>query len=312
MSASTAQAAPEQPQHARTRTPFFQRPAVVAAVFLAPFLLFYLVFRVYAIGQAIALSFQNIEAIGMSEWNGLDNYRALLTDDTFWTALRNTAVYTAGTLVILIPLPFVLAAVLHSRVIRRANMFRTIYFLPVLTSLVVVGVVFQLMLSPGGLVNAVLFLFGIPPLGWLQRPELAVPSLLLVATWRWTGINIIYFTTGLSNIPDDLYEAAAIDGASGWHKFWHLSVPLSRPIILFVTVLSLVAGFQLFVEPYILWPGTPGGPGQGALTIVQYLYRTAFMSFRLGYAAAIGVVLALIIMVVSLVQLRLFGFFDRE
>lgn len=312
MSASTAQAAPEQPQYAQSRTPFFQRPAVVAAVFLAPFLILYLVFRVYAIGQAVVLSFQNIEAMGMSEWNGIDNYRALLTDGTFWRALRNTAFYTGGTLLILIPLPFVLAAVLHSKVVPRASLFRTVYFLPVLTSLVVVGAVFQLMLSPGGLINAVLYLVGIPPLGWLQRPELAVPSLLLVATWRWTGINIIYFTTGLSNIPDDLYEAAAIDGASGWRKFWHLSVPLSRPIILFVTVLSLVVGFQLFVEPYILWPGTPGGPGQGALTIVQYLYRTAFMSFRLGYAAAIGVVLALIIMAASLVQLKLFGFFDRD
>jgi arabinosaccharide transport system permease protein len=274
----------------------------------------YLVFRVYAIGQAIALSFQDIEGIGITQWTGLANYRELLSDSTFYLALRNTAFYTAGTLLVLIPLPFVLAAVLHSNVIKRPNAFRTVFFLPILASLVVVGVVFSLLLSGEGLVNEFIGLFGVPPQGWLETRNLAVPALILLATWRWTGINIIYFTTGLSNIPDDLYEAAAIDGASAWQKFWHLSVPLSRPIILFVVVLSLFGGFQLFVEPFVLFPGggSGGGPGQGALTIVLYLYRTAFTSFRLGYASAIGVALAVIIMAVSLVQLKLFGFFDRD
>jgi arabinosaccharide transport system permease protein len=314
MAASTTQVQPSDPQLAQSRTSFFQRPAVVAAVFMAPFLILYLVFRVYAIGQAVALSLQDIEGIGITEWTGLSNYRELFGDRTFFLALRNTTLYTVGTLLVLIPLPFVLAAVLHSGVVKRANAFRTVFFLPILASLVVVGVVFSLLLTTDGLVNELLGLFGVPALGWLDTRELAVPALVLLATWRWTGINIIYFTTGLSNIPSDLYEAAAIDGASGWQKFWHLSVPLSRPIILFVMVLSLFGGFQLFIEPFVLFPGsgTGGGPGQGALTIVIYLYRTAFQSFRLGYAAAIGVVLAAIIMVASLVQLRLFGFFERE
>jgi arabinosaccharide transport system permease protein len=184
-------------------------------------------------------------------------------------------------------------------------------FLPVLTSLVVVGVVFRLILSPEGLLNSWLSVLGIPPLRWLQTAELAVPAMLLAATWRWTGLNMVYFTSGLANISPDLYDAAAIDGANGWQRFFYITIPQLRPIIIFVMTLTLIGGFQLFVEPFVLWPGAVS-PGQGNLTIVLFLYRTAFTSFNLGYASAIGVVLALIIMALSLTQLRLFGFFKKE
>jgi arabinosaccharide transport system permease protein len=293
------------------RAPFLQRPAVVATVFLAPFIVLYVVFRVWAIGHAVSLSFQDIQGIGASEWTGLSNYRMLLTDRAFYGALRNTALYTIGTLLVLIPFPFVLAALLHSGVVKRSNSFRTVFFLPVLTSLVVVSVVFSLLLSTDGLFNQALSLFGLPRVAWLETRHLAVPALIILATWRWTGINVIYFTTGLSNIPSDLYEAAEIDGASALQRFWYLSVPLCKPIILFVVVLTLFGGFQLFVEPFILWSGG-AGPGGGGMTVVLYLYRTAFTSFRLGYASAIGVVLAVIIMAISLLQLKLFGFFDKS
>jgi arabinosaccharide transport system permease protein len=282
-------------------------------VFLLPFVVLFAIFRVWAVGYAVLLSFQDIEGIGVSEWSGLENYRDLLTDRTFFIALRNTALYTIGTLVVLIPIPFVLAAVLRSRLVRGQTLFRTILFTPVLASLVVVGVIFSLLLTTNGLLNTFLSLFGVPRLAWLETRHLAIPAIIILATWRWTGINIIYFTTGLSNIPDDLYESAAIDGASALRQFWHVSVPLSRTIILFVTVLTLFGGFQLFVEPLILFSSTGGaGPGRGAQTIVHYLYRTAFTSFQLGYASAIGVALALIIMLISLAQLRLFGFFKKE
>ncbi len=307
VSSSTRSTQPEE----RRKTAFFQRPAVVATVFLAPFLILYVVFRLYAIGHAVALSFQDIQGIGTAEWTGLSNYRALLSDSTFYQALRNTALYTVGTLLILIPLPFAIAAFFHSGIIRRQDVFRTVFFLPVLTSLVVVAVIFSLLLSTNGLFNQFLGLFGVPAQAWLERRHLAVPALVILATWRWTGINIVYFTTGLSNIPQDLYEAAAIDGASAWQKFWHISAPLCKPVVLFVTVLTLFGGFQLFTEPFILWSGNTG-PGGGGLSIVLYLYRTAFTSFRLGYAAAIGVVLAGIIALLSLAQLKLFGFFDKE
>jgi arabinosaccharide transport system permease protein len=302
----------EQRRRRRRATPLLGRPTVVAAVFLLPFLVLFLAFRVYPVGQAIVLSFQHIESVGAArEWIGLDNYRRLFTDRTFLTALRNTVLYTAGTLLVLIPVPFILAAVLKSRLVARPDAFRSTIFLPVLTSLVVVGVVFSLLLTTNGLLNSFLSLFGVPRMGWLETRHLAVPAMILMATWRWTGINMIYFTTGLSNIPNELYESASVDGAGPLRRFWHLSVPLSKPMILFVTVLTIFGGFQLFVEPLILW-GTGGGPGQGGLSIVVHLYRTAFTSFQLGYASAIGVVLALIITILSLLVLKLFGFFAKD
>jgi arabinosaccharide transport system permease protein len=310
MSVMTKQRTPQR-QERRPKPPFFQRPWVVAAVFILPFLVLYGVFRVYAVGYAVVLSFQDIQGIGVSDWTGFSNYRRLLSDSTFFLALRNTALYTAGTLLVLIPVPFVLAAVLQSKLIARPVALRSAFFLPVLTSLVVVGVVFSLLLTTNGLLNSFLGLFGVPAQGWLETRHLAIPAMIIMATWRWTGINIIYFTTGLSNIPKELYESASVDGAGPLRRFWHLSVPLSKPIILFVTVLTIFGGFQLFVEPLILWGGG-GGPGQGGLSVVMHLYRTAFTSFQLGYASAIGVVLALIIMAVSLITLKLFGFFKKE
>ncbi|HEX6337704.1 MAG TPA: sugar ABC transporter permease [Jiangellaceae bacterium] len=295
----------------RVRTPFFHHPYVVAAVFLLPFLIVFGVFRIWAVANAVVMSFQEMEGIGVSRWTGFDNYIRLLSDATFITALKNTAFYTAGTLLILIPLPLVLAAVLRSPLVARASAFRSTIFLPVLTSLVVVGVVFSLLLATNGLLNSFLGLFGVEPLRWLEARNLAVPAMILMAVWRWTGINVIYFTTGLANIPRDMYEAAAVDGAGAFRKFWNVSVPLSKPIILFVTVLTIFGGMQLFVEPFILW-GSGGGPGQGGLSVVVYLYRTAFTSFQLGYASAIGVVLALIIVTLSLVLLKVFGFFKRD
>lgn len=311
MSTTTSERVTQRSGPSRRKTPFVHRPWVVATVFLLPFLVLFGIFRVYAVGYAVVLSFQDIEGIGVSEWTGFSNYRRLFSDETFFTALRNTTLYTIGTLLVLIPVPFVLAAVLQSKIIARQAALRSAFFLPVLTSLVVVSVVFSLLLTTNGLVNNFLGLFGVPELGWLDTRNLAIPAMIIMATWRWTGINIIYFTTGLSNIPGELYESASVDGAGPIRKFWHLSVPLSKPIILFVTVLTIFGGFQLFVEPLVLW-GTGGGPGQGGLSVVVHLYRTAFTSFQLGYASAIGVVLAVIIMALSLITLKLFGFFRKE
>lgn len=292
---------------------FFQREGVVALVFLLPFLVLFLVFRVWPILQAVTLSFDNIESIGQGEFVGFENYRDLASDDRFLAALRNNTVYTVGTLLLLIPIPLALAAFLHSGRVKAPDAFRTILFLPLLAGLVVVAVVFQLLLNANGILNRGLGAIGLPAPEWLETPALAIPSLIILALWRWTGINIVYFTTGLGNIPTDLYEAAAIDGASGLRRFFHISVPLLKPIILFVSVLTLIGGFQLFTEPYVLYASTAGsGPNRGALSMVVLLYRTAFTSFRLGYASAMGVVLALIVVAVSAVQLRAFGFFKKD
>lgn len=295
----------------KTSVAFFHHPKVVPFVFLVPFLILFLTFRVWAVIQAVLLSFQKLQGVGSGEWIGIGNYQFLVNDPTFYKALANTAYYTAGILILLIIIPLVLAALLYSGLVKQAGAFRTVLFLPVLTSLVVVGVVFSLLLSPNGLLNSGLGLVGIPPGRWLETADLAIPSLLIMATWRWSGLNMIYFTSGLANISQDLYDAAAIDGASGLQRFFYITVPLLRPITIFVMTLTLIGGFQLFVEPFILW-SSGGGPGQSGLSIVVFLYRTAFTSFNLGYASTIGVALALIIMVLSLIQLRLFGFFKRE
>jgi arabinosaccharide transport system permease protein len=288
---ATVSKGPPRPERRRKR-PIIHRRWFVISFFLFPFLGLYSFFRVYASAQAVMLSFQHIVGVGQSSWTGLTNYRLLFGDSLFYLALRNTALYVAGTLIVLIPIPFIIAALLHTGLVRRDTSFRTALFLPVLTSLVVVGVIFSLLLSPRGLINRGLATIGLTPQAWLETRHLAVPAMVIMAAWRWTGLNVVYFTTGLSNIDRELYEAAAIDGAGIVRQFWHLSVPLSKAIILFVSVLTVFNGFQLFVEPFILW-GTGAGPGQGGLSVVVLLYREAFVSFRLGYASAIGVTSAL-------------------
>lgn len=285
---------------------------VVPVVFLAPFMIVFLVFKVYPVILAVIMSFQNFQGVQSQEWVGLANYQNVFQLVRFNQAVTNTTVYTVGTLLILIPLPLVLAVLLDSGRVVQSTLFRTLIFLPALTSLVVAGTVFRLILAEDGFLN--LFLsstLGISHPRWLETAELALPSLILVATWRWTGINILYFNSGLVNIPRELYEAAAIDGATPIQMFWRITLPLLRPTTLFVVVLSIIGGYQVFVEPFILYTGG-GGPGDGALTMALLIYRTAFTSFNFGTAAAMGVILATIIFVFSLIQFRFFGVFRSE
>jgi arabinosaccharide transport system permease protein len=272
----------------------------------------FLVFKVYPVILAVIMSFQNFQGVKSQAWVGLSNYQNVFELVRFNQALANTTVYTIGTLLILIPLPLILAVLLDSGRVVQSTVFRTLIFLPALTSLVVAGTVFRLMLAEDGFLN--LFLsstMGIKPLRWLEVADLALPSLILVASWRWTGINILYFNSGLVNIPRELYEAARIDGASPFQMFWRITLPLLRPTTLFVVVLSIIGGYQVFVEPCILYTGG-GGPGDGGLTMALLIYRTAFTSFNFGTAAAMGVILAAIIFVFSLIQFRFFGVFSRE
>lgn len=273
----------------------------------------FLVFKIYPVILAVLMSFQNFQGVQSQEWVGLANYQNVFQLVRFSQALTNTTVYTIGTLLVLIPVPLVLAVLLDTGRVVQSTVFRTLIFLPALTSLVVAGTVFRLILAEEGFLNVFLSsALGVrPPLRWLEVAELALPSLILVAAWRWTGINILYFNSGLVNIPRELYEAAVIDGASPFQMFWRITLPLLRPTTLFVIVLSIIGGYQVFVEPFILYTGG-GGPGDGGLTMALLIYRTAFTSFNFGTAAAMGVILALIILVFSLIQFRFFGVFSKE
>jgi arabinosaccharide transport system permease protein len=285
---------------------------LVPFIFLIPFMSVFLIFKVYPVIHAFIMSFQNFQGVNSQEWVGLTNYQNVFNLVRFNQALINTTVYTIGTLLILIPLPLVLAVLLDSGRVVQSTVFRTLIFLPALTSLVVAGTVFRLILAQDGFLNVFLnSTFGIPKLRWLETANLALPSLILVAAWRWTGINILYFNAGLVNIPRELYEAAAIDGANPFQMFWRITLPLLRPTTLFVVVLSIIGGYQVFVEPFILYLGG-SGPGDGGLTMALLIYRTAFTSFSFGTAAAMGVILAAIIFFFSLIQFRFFGVFSRE
>ena len=291
---------------------FLNNKRVVPLVFLAPFLIVFLVFKVYPVILAVIMSFQNFQGIKSQDWVGFTNYENVFELVRFSQALTNTTVYTIGTLLVLIPLPLALAVLLDSGRVVGSTVFRVLIFLPALTSLVVAGTVFRLILAKDGFLN--LFLentLGMDRLRWLEVAELALPSLILIAAWRWTGINILYFNSGLVNIPQELYESASIDGASPWQMFWRITLPLLRPTTFFVVVLSIIGGYQVFVEPFILYAGG-AGPGDGGLTLALLIYRTAFTSFNFGTAAAMGVILALIIFVFSLIQFRFFGVLGQE
>lgn len=290
---------------------FLNNKKVVPIVFLTPFMSVFVIFKVYPVILAVIMSFQNFQGVQSQEWVGLQNYESVFKLVRFEQAFANTTIYTIGTLLILIPLPLVLAVLLDSGRVAKSTVFRTLLFLPALTSLVVAGTVFKLILANNGFVNLALESLGIRGLRWLETAELALPSLILVATWRWTGINILYFNAGLVNIPRELYEAAAIDGANPFQMFWRITLPLLRPTTFFVVVLSIIGGYQVFVEPFIIYTGG-AGPGDGGLTMALLIYRTAFTSFNFGTAAAMGVVLAAIIFVFSLIQFRFFGVFGKD
>jgi len=289
----------------------FSQKRLIPYIFLVPFLTMFLVFRIWPTIYGVMLSFEELKGMGAASYVGIKNYSALSKDSVFWLSLKNTTYYTVGTLLTLIPIPLLLAVLLISSYCKGSRVYRTILLLPALTSLVVAGTVFRLILADrAGLLNYFLGFVGIPPQRWLIVGELAIPSMIILAFWRWTGMNIVYFSSGLSSIPLQVYEAASIDGANRFQKFFYITAPLLKPTIIFVLVISLIGGYQVFVEPYILFPGgrTPGEAGQ---TVVLYLYRKAFRFFNMGYASAIGVILAIIIFVITLVQSKLFGFFKE-
>lgn len=281
-------------------------------LFLAPFLLLFVVYRFWPILSAFLLSLQDVKGLGDNKFIGLQNYIDLVSDKSFLSSLKITSYFTVGANLLLIPVPLILAVLLFNRNTPLKNTWRTILFLPSLTSLVVVGTVFRIILADyAGLLNTFLGFFGIKPLAWLLSTNLTVPSLIILAFWRWTGMFIIYFTSGLTTIPNEIYESARIDGASGVRMFFKITIPMIRPIIIFVLSISVIGAFQVFVEPYILY-GAGRTPGESGLTTALYLYRRAFRNFDMGYASAIGVVLAVIILLVSIVHLKLVGFFRKS
>ena len=289
----------------------FYSQSVAPYVFTLPFMLVFVIFFIYPLISTVFMSFQSVLP-GQVQFIGLENFNRLMNAE-FYQAVKNSLVYTLLTLIVLIPLPMLLAVFLDSKTMLGKNIFRSVFFIPALTSVVVAGTIFRLIFGeiPGALMNTIVGLFGQAPVKWLRIQGTAYMAMVVLATWRWTGVNILYFLSGLQSIPTELYESASIDGASPIQKFRHITMPMLKPTIIYVLTISIYGGFAMFTESYMLFAGnrSPGGIG---LTIVGYLYRQGWEQNNLGFGSAIGLSLLVLVMIINVIQLRFFGLFRKE
>ncbi|PJJ61871.1 carbohydrate ABC transporter permease [Compostimonas suwonensis] len=278
-------------------------------LFLAPALVLFAVFQAYPIVRSLILSFQSREG-GELAWVGFRQYERLIGDPNFWLALGNTLIILVIQVPLMLLIALVVASALRSSYVKLKTGFRLIYFLPAVTALLAYAIVFRALLNgDSGVANQIIGMFGVEPINWLGDPFWARVSLISAVTWRWMGYNMVIMLAGMSSIDPSVREAATMDGANAGQTFRYITVPLLKPVILFCVVTSTIGTLQMFDEPYIL---TQGGPAGATLTIVLYLYRTAFKSLDFGYASAIAWVLVIIVMIIALIQMRLLRDKDDE
>ncbi|MBP1149828.1 MULTISPECIES: carbohydrate ABC transporter permease [Methylocaldum] len=283
-------------------------PANTAFWFLAPALILIVVFFFLPVAASLLLSFTDFDIYALGDHErlrfvALDNYLRLLGDPLFWTALKNTLyfVLVGGPLSVAVSLGA--ALLVNHRLVRFKGLFRSLLFLPVVTTLVAIAVVWRYLYHPRyGFLNYLLGLLGLDTVDWLGDPDWAMPAIILMAIWKNFGFNMIIFIAGLQSIPVRLYEAAVIDGASTWRQFRHITLPMLAPTFVFVTVITMIGYFQLFAEPYVM---TQGGPANSTLSVALLMFQEGFRWWNLGYAAAVAFTLFLIILTGTVLQLRL-------
>jgi multiple sugar transport system permease protein len=276
--------------------------------FIAPALALIAAFFFLPVLASVVLSLTDFDIYAVASranlrWLWAENYRRLLRDPLFWVALRNTAYFVAvgGPLSIAVSLGA--ALLLSARVVRFKGVFRTIFFLPVVTTLVAIAVVWRYVYHPRfGLLNQALALVGVGPVDWLGDPRFAMPAIIIMAVWKNFGFNMVIFIAGLQSIPERLYEAASIDGASAAAQLRYVTLPMLAPTFLFVSVMTMIGYCQLFAEPYVM---TQGGPAHATMSVVLLMYLEGFRWWNMGYAAAIAFVLFGIILVLTALALRL-------
>jgi multiple sugar transport system permease protein len=283
---------------------------VAALVFLGPFLVGMLVFKLWPLLYAFYLSFHSYDLFSPPEPVGLANYSYLVTQDDFWISLRNTAYYTLVVVSSQTVLAFTLALVMDQK-LRGKTFFRTAFFLPSVTSSVAISLIFMFLFFKNGVLNHVLAATGLdhvlavlglsPPVDWLGDTRTALPTIMIQNIWSTSGFFMIVFLAGLQDIPESLYEAARVDGATGWQQLWHITLPSLRPTTFYVVTMGLIGSFQIFDQVYVM---TEGGPLRSTLTTAYLVYKEAFGNFEMGYACAIAFVLAAIIFVCTVVQRR--------
>ncbi len=262
---------------------------------VAPFVVCFLVFTLYPLLSAGRLATQQTFGPGTARSVGLDNFYQLFRDPLFWKALRNTAVFTLLSVLVQMPLALGLAMLLNRPGLRGRNFMRLVLFAPVLVGVVFTGMIFSLLMEKRtGLINQ--FLHAIMgwdlDFAWVEQG--IMPALVIATAWQFTGFNMVYFLAALQSVPEELEQAARLDGAGAWSRFRHVTWPAIQPIATFVILLSIIGNFQLFELPFILLNGK-GGPNNDGLTLVMYLYQTGFQTGDLGYASSIGWMLALVL-----------------
>lgn len=277
--------------------------------FISPFYLLYAIFGFYPLVFSFILAFTDWNGKGSLEFTGLANFSLMLKDQVFWQAMLNGVILFCMYVPLQTFLALVLAVALNSKRVRGFAFFRTLIFVPYITNMVAAGYTFQLLLNQKyGLFNVFLGVFGVDKVPWLDSVWGARVSLSLLIVWAWLGYNMVIMLAGLQTIPHELNEAALIDGASHVQAFLHITIPLMRPVILFVIVLSTMGSFGLFAETISLFPSTFGsGPLNATVTPILAIYNQAFQNFRFGYASTLAYVYFAMIFVLTLLQLRYLG-----
>ena len=287
---------------------FFRRRRVMLFCYVAllPIVALFFYVRIIPIGFSFLLSFYKWNLISPRRpFVGWDNYLELLEDENFILALKNTTLYSFSTVLLATAIALPLAVFL-SRKSRLSPFYQTIYFLPVITPLVPVAIAWKWIYDYNyGILNYGLSLVGLPSVAWLTDPSIALWALVIMGVWKVLGYNMVLFLVGIRNIPAEYLEAASIDGATDWQRFWRISFPLLRPILLYVIVTSTINAFNVFTQVYVMTLGSQSAPGQAVRMLVFDIYTNGFQLFRMGYASAEAVILTLIVLGLTVIQFSL-------
>ena len=274
---------------------------LVPYIFISPNIIVFAAFMLFPILFAFYMSFHEWSLIGVPQFNGLDNYVRMVHDELFWQSLGHTVVFTAGTVPTSIALGLA-AAMLLNRELPARGLLRSVIFLPVIVSGVVTALVAAWIFNDNyGVINSLLKAAGLEPIPWLSSPTWAMPSLIITTLWIRIGFCMVVYLAGLQGIPSEYYDAAQVDGASGWRQFRHITWPLLAPTTFLLLVINVIFSFHVFDLIYVM---TGGGPGFSTTVLVQYIYESAFASREMGYASAMGIVLYLLIVVLTVFQWR--------
>ena len=281
----------------------FQRRKLLGWAFIAVPVALIIIFYFYPMLSAFIMSLQSGKGANLS-FVGLTNYQRLLSDPVFIQSLKNTLIFLIFQVPIMVVLAIFFSVLLNNKTLKFKGIFRTIVFLPSVTSLVAYSLIFKYIFANNGVLNQILMAINVldKPIMWLSHPFWAKVVIIIAITWRWTGYNMIFFLSALQNIDDQIYEAADVDGASPIDKFFKITLPLLKPVILFTSITSTIGTLQLFDEPMNI---TQGGPGNATMTISQYIYNLSFKyTPDFGYAAAVSYAIVILVIIFSIIQLK--------